>query len=200
MQLYDKDLLSMQEVRELVGAAKKAQAALAEMTQQQVDGIVRAIAEAGVRNARRLAEMAHEDTGFGRVEDKVIKNIFGSRGVYEYIRGMKTVGEVERDEVRRVRTIAVPVGVIAGLVPSTNPTSTALYKAEIAIKAGNAIVFSPHPTALRSIMETVKVIRQSFPELFGRFGPSCFVDGRCPEGRLTCGQMAETVQRFKDLR
>ena len=106
MQLYDKDLLSMQEVRELVGAAKKAQAALAEMTQQQVDGIVRAIAEAGVRNARRLAEMAHEDTGFGRVEDKVIKNIFGSRGVYEYIRGMKTVGEVERDEVRRVRTIA----------------------------------------------------------------------------------------------
>ena len=126
MQLYDKDLLSMQEVRELVGAAKKAQAALAEMTQQQVDGIVRAIAEAGVRNARRLAEMAHEDTGFGRVEDKVIKNIFGSRGVYEYIRGMKTVGEVERDEVRRVRTIAVPVGVIAGLVPSTNPTSPGL--------------------------------------------------------------------------
>ncbi len=167
MQLYDKDLLSMQEVRELVGAAKKAQAALAEMTQQQVDGIVRAIAEAGVRNARRLAEMAHEDTGFGRVEDKVIKNIFGSRGVYEYIRGMKTVGEVERDEVRRVRTIAVPVGVIAGLVPSTNPTSTALYKAEIAIKAGNAIVFSPHPTALRSIMETVKVIRQAIAEAGG---------------------------------
>ena len=167
MQLYDKDLLSMQEVRELGGAAKKAQAALAEMTQQQVDGIVRAIAEAGVRNARRLAEMAHEDTGFGRVEDKVIKNIFGSRGVYEYIRGMKTVGEVERDEVRRVRTIAVPVGVIAGLVPSTNPTSTALYKAEIAIKAGNAIVFSPHPTALRSIMETVKVIRQAIAEAGG---------------------------------
>ncbi len=167
MQLYDKDLLSMQEVRELVGAAKKAQAALAEMTQQQVDGSVRAIAEAGVRNARRLAEMAHEDTGFGRVEDKVIKNIFGSRGVYEYIRGMKTVGEVERDEVRRVRTIAVPVGVIAGLVPSTNPTSTALYKAEIAIKAGNAIVFSPHPTALRSIMETVKVIRQAIAEAGG---------------------------------
>lgn len=167
MQLYDKDLLSMQEVRELVGAAKKAQAAIAEMTQQQIDGIVRAIAEAGVRNARRLAEMAHEDTGFGRVEDKVIKNIFGSRGVYEYIRGMKTVGEVERDEVRRVRTIAVPVGVIAGLVPSTNPTSTALYKAEIAIKAGNAIVFSPHPTALRSIMETVKVIRQAIAEAGG---------------------------------
>ena len=144
MQLYDKDLLSMQEVRELVGAAKKAQQELAGMTQEQVDRIVRAIADAGVRNARRLAEMANEDTGFGKVEDKVIKNVFGSRGVYEYIKDMKTVGELERDEVNKTRTIAVPVGVIAGLIPSTNPTSTALYKSEIAIKAGNAIVFSPH--------------------------------------------------------
>ena len=80
MQLYDKDLLSMQEVRELVEAAKEAQKELANMTQSQVDHIVRAIADAGVRNARRLAEMAHEDTGFGKVEDKIIKNIFGSRG------------------------------------------------------------------------------------------------------------------------
>ena len=167
MQLYDKDLLSMQEVRELVGAAKKAQQELAGMTQEQVDRIVRAIADAGVRNARRLAEMANEDTGFGKVEDKVIKNVFGSRGVYEYIKDMKTVGELERDEVNKTRTIAVPVGVIAGLIPSTNPTSTALYKSEIAIKAGNAIVFSPHPTALRCIMETVKVIRQAISEAGG---------------------------------
>ena len=94
MQLYDKDLLSMQEVRELVEAAKEAQQELANMTQSQVDHIVRAIADAGVRNARRLAEMANEDTGFGKVEDKIIKNIFGSRGVYEYIKDMKTVGEL----------------------------------------------------------------------------------------------------------
>ena len=167
MQLYDKDLLSMQEVRELVEAAKEAQKELANMSQSQVDHIVRAIADAGVRNARRLAEMAHEDTGFGKVEDKIIKNIFGSRGVYEYIKDMKTVGELDRDDVKKVRTIAVPVGVIAGLVPSTNPTSTALYKAEIAIKAGNAIVFSPHPTALRCISETVKVIRQAISEAGG---------------------------------
>ena len=167
MQLYDKDLLSMQEVRELVEAAKEAQKELANMTQSQVDHIVRAIADAGVRNARRLAEMAHEDTGFGKVEDKIIKNIFGSRGVYEYIKDMKTVGELDRDDVKKVRTIAVPVGVIAGLIPSTNPTSTALYKAEIAIKAGNAIVFSPHPTALRCILETVKVIRQAIAEAGG---------------------------------
>ena len=126
MQLYDKDLLSMQEVRELVGAAKKAQQELAEKSQEEVDRIVRSIANAGVRNARRLAQMAHEDTGFGVVEDKVIKNVFASRGVYEYIKDMKTIGELGRDEEKKLRIIAVPVGVIAGLIPSTNPTSTAL--------------------------------------------------------------------------
>ena len=164
MQLYDKDLLSMQEVRELVGAAKKAQQELAEKTQAEVDRIVRSIADAGVRNARRLAQMAHEDTGFGIVDDKVIKNVFASRGVYEYIKDLKTIGELERDEEKKLRVIAVPVGVIAGLIPSTNPTSTALFKAEIAIKSGNAIVFSPHPSALRCISETVKVIRQAIAE------------------------------------
>ena len=167
MQLIAKDLLSMQEVRELVEAAKEAQQELARMDQAQVDRIVRAIADAGVRNARRLAQMANEDTGFGIVDDKVIKNIFASRGVYEHIKDMKTIGEISRDDAKRLRTIAVPVGVIAGLIPSTNPTSTALYKAEIAIKAGNAIVFSPHPTALRCILETVKVIRQAVAEAGG---------------------------------
>ena len=167
MQLIDKDLLSMQEVRELVERAKQAQQELAQMSQAQVDRIVRAIADAGVRNAKRLAQMAHEDTGFGIVEDKVIKNIFASRGVYEHIKDMKTVGEVARDDAKGLRTIAVPVGVVAGLLPSTNPTSTALYKAEISIKAGNAIVFSPHPAALRCISETVKVIRQAINEAGG---------------------------------
>lgn len=167
MQLYDKDLLSMQEVRELVGAAKKAQGELAQMSQEKVDHIVKAVADAGVRNARRLAIMANEDTGFGIVDDKVIKNVFGSRGVYEYIKDMKTVGEVSRDDVKKVRVIAVPVGIVAGLLPSTNPTSTALYNAEIALKAGNAIVFSPHPSALRCTLETVKVIRQAISEAGG---------------------------------
>ena len=167
MQLYDKDLLSMQEVRDLVEAAKEAQKELATKSQAEVDHIVKAIADAGVRNARRLAEMANEDTGFGRVEDKVIKNVFASRGVWEHIKDMKTIGELERDDAKGIRVIAVPVGVIAGLIPSTNPTSTALYKAEISIKAGNAIVFSPHPTALRCIRETVKVIRQAIAEAGG---------------------------------
>ena len=164
MKLIDKDLMSMQEVRELVGNAKEAQRELARMDQAQVDRIVKSIADAGVRNAKRLAQMAQEDTGFGVVDDKIIKNVFGSRGVYEHIKDMKTIGELRRDDEKGLRVIAVPVGVIAGLIPSTNPTSTAFYKAEIAIKSGNAIVFSPHPTALRSIMETVKVIRQAIAE------------------------------------
>lgn len=192
MQLYDKDLLSMQEVRELVGAAKKAQQILATKSQEEVDRIVRSIANAGVRNARRLAQMAHEDTGFGVVDDKVIKNVFASRGVYEYIKDMKTIGELGRDEEKNLRCIAVPVGVIAGLIPSTNPTSTALFKAEIAIKAGNAIVFSPHPTALRCIMETVKVIRQAIAEAGG------------PEDLVSCitiptMQATDNLMKHKDV-
>lgn len=167
MQLIDKDLLSVQEVRELVEHAKKAQQQLAEASQEQIDRIVRSIADAGIRNARRLAVMANEDTGFGKVEDKVIKNIFGSKGVYDRIKDMRTVGEISRDEKKKLRVVAVPVGVIAGLIPSTNPTSTVFYKAEIAIKAGNSIVFSPHPSALRCITETVKVIREAIAEAGG---------------------------------
>lgn len=182
----------MQEVRELVESAKSAQQQLAQMGQEAANRIVRAIADAGVRNARRLAQMANEDTGFGIVDDKVIKNVFASRGVYEYIKDMKTMGEISRDDERGIRTFAVPVGVIAGLIPSTNPTSTALYKAEIAIKSGNAIVFSPHPTALRCILETVKVIRQAIAEAGG------------PEDLVTCitiptMEATDNLMRHRDV-
>ena len=167
MQLYDKDLLSVQEVRDLVEKAKAAQQELAQKSQAEVDAIVASIAKAGVRNAERLAQMANEDTGFGKVSDKVIKNIFGSQMVYEHIKDMKTIGILDRDEANKIYTIAAPVGVIAGLIPSTNPTSTAFYKSEISIKAGNAIVISPHPSALRSISEAIKVIRQAIAEAGG---------------------------------
>ena len=167
MQLYDKDLLSVQEVRDLVEKAKAAQQELAQKSQAEVDAIVASIAKAGVRNAERLAQMANEDTGFGKVADKVIKNIFGSQMVYEHIKDMKTIGILDRDEANKTYTMAAPVGVIAGLIPSTNPTSTAFYKSEISIKAGNAIVFSPHPSALRSISEAIKVIRQAIAEAGG---------------------------------
>ena len=167
MQLYDKDLLSVQEVRDLVEKAKKAQQEFAQKSQEEVDAIVKSVAEAGVRNAKRLAKMAHEETGFGIEADKVIKNVFGSRGVYEAIKDMKTIGVLEVDEEKKTKKIAMPVGIVAGLIPSTNPTSTAFYKSEIALKGGNAIIFSPHPNAKNCIVEAVKVIRTAIAEAGG---------------------------------
>lgn len=167
MQLYDKDLLSVQEVRDLVEKAKKAQQEFALKSQEEVDAIVKSVAEAGVRNAKRLAKMAHEETGFGIEADKVIKNVFGSRGVYEAIKDMKTIGVLEVDEEKKTKKIAIPVGIVAGLIPSTNPTSTAFYKSEIALKGGNAIIFSPHPNAKNCIVEAVKVIRTAIAEAGG---------------------------------
>ena len=167
MQLYDKDLLSVQEVRDLVEKAKKAQQEFAQKSQKEVDAIVKSVAEAGVRNAKRLAKMAHEETGFGIEADKVIKNVFGSRGVYEAIKDMKTIGVLEVDEEKKTKKIAIPVGIVAGLIPSTNPTSTAFYKSEIALKGGNAIIFSPHPNAKNCIVEAVKVIRTAIAEAGG---------------------------------
>ena len=166
MQLYDKDLLSVQEVRDLVEKAKKAQQEFAQKSQEE-DAIVKSVAEAGVRNAKRLAKMAHEETGFGIEADKVIKNVFGSRGVYEAIKDMKTIGVLEVDEEKKTKKIAIPVGIVAGLIPSTNPTSTAFYKSEIALKGGNAIIFSPHPNAKNCIVEAVKVIRTAIAEAGG---------------------------------
>ncbi len=167
MQLIDKDLLSIQETRQLIATAKKAQEAFAEKSQEEVDRIVKSIAEAGVKHAQRLGQMAYEDTGFGIPEHKTVKNVFASRDVYNAIKDLRTIGEISRDDEKGIRAIAVPVGVIAGLIPSTNPTSTAIYKAEIALKAGNSIVFSPHPAAQRCIMETTKVIRQAISDAGG---------------------------------
>jgi acetaldehyde dehydrogenase (acetylating) len=192
MQLYDKDLLSVQEVRELVDKAKAAQLELVAKSQSEVDKIVKSIAYAGVRNAKRLAEMAHDETGFGIVADKVVKNVFASRGVYEQIKNLKTIGEIAWDEEKKVRSIAIPVGVIAGIIPSTNPTSTVLYKAEIAIKAGNAIVFSPHPNALKCIIETVKVIRQAIAEAGGNENLVCCIS-------IPTMQATENLMRHSDI-
>ncbi|KJB84511.1 hypothetical protein AZ66_30895, partial [Paenibacillus sp. E194] len=151
METLDKDLRSIQEVRDLIKKAKEAQAKLAVMTQEQINAIVKAVADAGYKHREKLAKMANEETGFGRWQDKIIKNSFASKHVYASIKDMKTVGVLKDDKAHKVMEVAVPVGVIAGLIPSTNPTSTVIYKALIALKAGNSIVFSPHPNALKSI-------------------------------------------------
>ena len=154
----DKDLASIQEVRDLIAEAKTAQQQLAKMDQQQIDAICKAIADAAYQSREELAKMASQETGFGLWQDKVIKNTFASSFVWDYIKDMKTVGVLNEDHERKLVDIAVPVGVIAGLIPSTNPTSTVIYKALVSIKAGNSIVFSPHPNALKSILETVRII------------------------------------------
>ncbi|MEG0999593.1 MAG: acetaldehyde dehydrogenase (acetylating) [Cellulosilyticaceae bacterium] len=164
MELLDKDLVSIQEVRSLLKQAREAQKKLATLNQTQIDRIVKAIADAGLANAEKLAKMANEETGFGKWEDKIIKNIFGSKVIYEAIKDQKTVGIIADDKANKVYDIGVPVGVVAGIVPSTNPTSTVMYKTLISIKGGNAIVFSPHPSAKKCILETVKILSKAAEE------------------------------------
>lgn len=158
--MVDKDLLSMQEARSLVRAAKKAQTDFCEYDQQRVDSIVKAIAETAAASAESLARLAVEETGFGVVRDKKAKNILASETLYEAIKDMKTIGVLCDDKVQKLVEIATPMGVVAGIIPSTNPTSTTIYKSIIALKAGNAIVFTPHPSAKKCIGETVNMIRK----------------------------------------
>ncbi len=157
--MVDKDLLSIQEARSLVRAARKAQAQFALLGQASIDTVVKAISEATLPYAEELGRLANEETGFGKPADKKIKNILASQKVYEYIKDMKTIGILREDKVNKVIEIAVPVGVIAGVIPSTNPTSTVIYKSMIALKAGNAIVFTPHPAAKKCIGRTVELIK-----------------------------------------
>ena len=157
----DKDLASVAEARALARAARQAQPLLAELSQEQIDAIVTAMADAVTPQAEALARLAVEETGYGVVGDKVQKNLFGSRQVYEFIRPMKTVGVVNRIEAKKLVEIAEPFGVVAAIVPSTNPTSTAIYKVLIALKARCAIVISPHPSAARCITRAVEIMAEA---------------------------------------
>src|SRR5215204_2247582 len=157
----DKDLTSISEARALARAAKQAQPILAEFTQDQIDRIVTAMADAVTPHAEALARLAVEETGYGVVADKVQKNLFSSRQVYEFIAPMKTVGVVNRIPERKVLEIAEPFGVVAAIVPSTNPTSTAIYKVLIALKARCPIVISPHPSAARCITRSVEIMAEA---------------------------------------
>jgi acetaldehyde dehydrogenase (acetylating) len=154
----DKDLTSIAEARTLARAAREAQTRLAELSQEQIDAIVTAMADAVTPHAEALASLAVEETGYGVVADKVQKNLFASRQVYEFIRPMRTVGVVNRIEDKKIVEIAEPFGVVAAIVPSTNPTSTAIYKVLIALKARCAIVISPHPSAVRCITRSVEIM------------------------------------------
>ena len=157
----DKDLRSIQEVRDLLKQAREAQRILAGMTQEQLDKITAAVSAAAAEQARRLADMAVEETGFGIKADKELKNRFAALTLYDAIKDEKTHGILARDHAKKTIDIGVPTGVVAGLVPSTNPTSTVIYKSLISLKAGNAIVFTPHPSAKKCIGRTVEIIKEA---------------------------------------
>ncbi len=157
----DKDLLSVQEMRDAVQKAKEAQEEFMQFSQWKIDSIVEAVAKAAYNKSQELAKLAVEETGMGVVEHKVMKNHVGSMDVYNSIKNEKTVGVINEDTTNKVKEIAYPFGVIAAIIPTTNPTSTAMFKTIISLKAGNAIVVSPHPRAKRCTVETLKVCRQA---------------------------------------
>ncbi|MDX6304226.1 MAG: hypothetical protein QOI77_1195 [Blastocatellia bacterium] len=155
----DKDLISVQQARDLVEAAHRAQAELARFDQAKINHICEAMARAALRESPRVAALAVEETGYGVAADKQEKNRFAAEDVWNYFKNLRTVGVVS--ETKDVVEIASPRGVVAGIIPSTNPTSTAIFKILIAVKSRNAIVLSPHPSAARCINETVKAMREA---------------------------------------
>jgi acetaldehyde dehydrogenase (acetylating) len=162
--LADKDLLSIQEVRSKVDKAYQASLKYRNYTQQQVDAIVEAAAAAARANARRLAEMAVEETGYGNAKDKYIKNLLNCDWLPRRMRGVKTMGLLRELPEEKIVEFGVPVGVVAAILPTTNPTSTALYKILISLKAGNAIVISPHPRAHKCTCAAAGILYQAAVE------------------------------------
>ena len=154
----DKDLAARQEARLLCRQAEKAQQVLAGFSQEKLDEIVEAAAKAFSAAAVELAELAAAETGFGNAEDKTIKNRFASETVAAHIRNQKCVGVLKGAPGEKLWEIGVPIGVIGAIVPSTNPTSTVCYKALIALKSGNAIIFSPHPKAVQCTLRAAKIV------------------------------------------
>jgi len=159
--LEDKDLLSIQEVRTKVDKAYAAWQKYGAYSQEQVDAIVERMAAAARANAKRLADLAVEETGYGNAKDKYIKNLLSSDWLPRRMRGMKTIGIIRELPQEKLVEIAVPVGVVAAILPTTNPTSTAIYKILISLKSGNAIVISPHPRAHKCTCQTAAIMYQA---------------------------------------
>ncbi|NFG23642.1 acetaldehyde dehydrogenase (acetylating) [Clostridium botulinum] len=161
MENFDRDLCSIQEARNLARLGKVAAEKIADYTEEQIDKILCNMVKVAEANAVCLAQMAVEETGFGKVEDKTYKNHMASTILYDSIKDMKTIGIIKEDEANKLIELAEPVGLVMGIVPSTNPTSTAIFKAMIAIKSRNAIVFSPHPSAAQCTIKAAKLMNEA---------------------------------------
>lgn len=174
---FDKDLRSIQEARDLARLGKAAANQIADYTEEQIDKIVRNMVRVAEENAVSLAEMAVEETGFGKVADKTYKNHMASTVLYDAIKDMKTIGVIREDKENGIIELAEPVGLVMGIVPSTNPTSTTIFKSIISIKSRNAIVFSPHPSAAKCTMKAAKLMLDAA------------VAAGAPEHIITCSSM-----------
>jgi len=158
---YDNDLQSIQEARNLAVQAHEAQKQFIHASQAEVDRICAAMAEAGYAAAERLGRMACEETGYGVPEHKTLKNVLTTRILWNSIKDIPTVGVIRHDAIKKVYDIAWPVGLVAALSPSTNPTSTVLFKTMIAVKARNAVISAPHPAAARCSCEAARVLAEA---------------------------------------
>lgn len=158
MTQYDADLQSIQEARSLAQTAYEAQQEFFHFSQEQVDRICQAMADAAYRESERLGQMAAEETGYGIPAHKTLKNQLGSKYVWDSIKDLKTVGVINRDSARGLVEIGWPMGVVAAVSPSTNPTSTVMYKTLISVKTRNGVVHAPHPAAYRCCGETIRVM------------------------------------------
>ena len=148
-------------LKALLARVRKAQEEYAQFPQEKVDAIFRAAAIAANQARIPLAKMAVEETGMGVVEDKVIKNHFASEYIYNAYRNTKTCGVIERNEAMGTMRIAEPIGVIAAVIPTTNPTSTAIFKTLITLKTRNGIIISPHPRAKASTIEAARIVAEA---------------------------------------
>jgi acetaldehyde dehydrogenase (acetylating) len=172
--LQDQDLISIQEVRAKVNSAYAAWTRYRSVSQSQADALIEAMAAAARTNAQRLAERAVEETGYGNARDKFAKNMLAADVLVRRMRGMRTLGVLREIPEEKIVEIGVPMGVVAAILPTTNPTSTAIYKTLIALKAGNGIVLAPHPRARACTCETAAVLAEAA------------VKAGAPEGLIQC--------------
>lgn len=175
---FDFDLKSIQAARDLCRKGDIAAKQIKNYSCQQIDRIIFAVMEAAEKNAKLLAEMAVEETGFGLVKDKVYKNHMASGLLYEEIKDKQTIGVIDVCEEKQMIAVADPVGLIMGIVPSTNPTSTVIYKSMIALKSRNAIIFSPHPSALKCTQKAVEIVNKAA------------IEAGAPENIVQCIELA----------
>ena len=172
--MQDQDLISIQEVRAKVNLAYAAWTRYRSVSQSHADQIVEAMAAAARTHAQRLAERAVEETGYGNARDKFVKNMLAADVLAKRMRGMRTLGVLREVPEEKIVEIGVPMGVVAAILPTTNPTSTAIYKTLIALKAGNGIVLAPHPRARACTCETASVLTEAA------------VKAGAPEGLIQC--------------